>query len=55
MASGRNRDNSGAAQQIAVPRPAHLRDETDNVATIIQTDSKRQWAKTVNCLIGGSR
>ena len=30
-----------SAQQIAVPRPAHLHDETDNVATILNSDRCR--------------
>ena len=41
MAIGHHRDNSGLAQQIVVPCPAHLRDETDNVATIQNSDKRR--------------
>ena len=41
LAIGRNRDNRGPMQQIAVPRPAHLRDETENVATIQNSDRRR--------------
>ena len=41
MAIGRNRDKKGPAQQIVVPRPAHLGDATDNVAHIQNSDRRR--------------
>ena len=41
LAIGRNRDHSGPAQQISVPHPAHLRGETDYLATIHNTNRRR--------------
>ena len=41
LAIGRNRDHSGPAQQISVPHPAHLRCETDYLATIHNTNRRR--------------